>query len=296
MKRIDIPLPIVCALIAEQFPKWSGLPIRKVDCNGWDNQTFHLGSDMLIRLPSAESYAAQVLKEQKWLPKLAAHLSVPIPEPLAKGRPSKVYPWDWSVYRWLEGESANALSIESLDLNTLSIQLAQFLKELQNIGSSEGPPPGAHNCYRGAHPSVYDSEIRSAARNLSDRVDEKVVTAIWEEALSSDWGHSPVWIHGDFSAGNILIQEGRLSAVIDFGCMGVGDPACDLVIAWTLLDVGSRSVFRSHLNLDPKTWARARGWALWKALITLQSSLEDQKIAEEQKRVVQQILRDPYFE
>lgn len=263
----EITLSLVIDLISEQFPQWAHLPIRPVKLSGWDNRTFHLGEEMSIRLPSAEGYAPQVQKEQKWLPGLASHLSFPIPELLAIGQPSKNYPWNWSVYRWIEGENADVLHAD--DLQQFASQLAQFLNELYKIDATGGPLAGAHNYYRGGSPSVYDGETRSAIAQLQDFIDVDTVTNVWEKALSSKWSNSPVWIHGDFSVENILVKDGRLAAVIDFGCMGVGDPACDLVIAWTFLTRESRKIFRSHLGLDPDTWARARGWALWKSLITL---------------------------
>ncbi|OIO58847.1 MAG: acetyltransferase [Verrucomicrobia bacterium CG_4_10_14_3_um_filter_43_23] len=271
MSEIKITLSLVTELIAEQFPQWAHLPIRPVASGGIDNITFRLGEGMLIRIPSAEGYVAQVQKEQKWLPVLAPHLSLHIPEPLAMGQPSKHYPWNWSIYRWIEGASANMLCVDNLHLERLALDLAQFLNELHTIDLTDGPSPGAHNYYRGAHPSVYDTETRSAIKELQGIIDSCAATAVWEKAINSTWDKKPVWIQGDFSSGNILIKEGRLIAVIDFGCMGVGDPACDLVIAWTLLKGASRQIFKSHVQLDSDTWTRARGWALWKALITLVS-------------------------
>lgn len=224
---------------------------------------------MSIRLPSAESYAEKVQIEQRWLPRLAPHLSCKIPKPLAMGQPSTDYPWNWSVYQWIDGESANTLTIDEAHLPHIASQLAQFLIELQTINATEGPIPGPHNFYRGGSLSVYDAETQSALAQLHDFIDIKTATDIWQKALFSQWNNNPVWVHGDFSAGNILINDNRLTAVIDFGGMGVGDPACDLVIAWTFLKNESQEIFRSSLHFDADTWARARGWALWKALITL---------------------------
>jgi len=290
-----ITLSLVTDLIAEQFPQWAHLSIKAPELSGCDNRIFRLGEEMSIRLPSAEKYAPQVQKEQKWLPILAPHLSFRIPEPLAMGQPSKNYPWNWSVYRWIEGESATPLLID--DLQLFASGLAQFLNELHKIDPTDGPLAGAHNFYRGDSPSVYDAETRSAISQLRGFIDVNAVTSVWEKAISSKWSNNPVWIHGDFSAENILVKDGRLAAVIDFECMGVGDPACDLVSAWTFLTKESRKVFRSHLSLDPDTWARARGWALWKALVTI-APLEDKTCSEalREQHLIDEILNEHEFE
>lgn len=290
---MEITLSLVTDLIAEQFPQWAHLPIKPVTISGWDNRTFRLGEEMSVRLPSAESYAPQVQKEQKWLQLLAPHSSFIIPTPLAMGHPSTIYPWNWSIYRWIEGENMNMVFVDDLQLQLIASHLARFLNELHTIDIPGGPLAGPHNFYRGAHPSVYDTETRSAIAELSNLININAVTSIWEKAINSKWRKNPVWIHGDFAAGNILIQEGCLAAVIDFGCMAIGDPACDLVIAWTFLKNESRKVFKLHLDLDPDTWARARGWALWKALITL-VSLKDKTGCEAmlQQQIISELLND----
>ncbi len=295
--KLEISLSLVASLIAEQFPQWANLPIKPVELSGWDNKTFRLGKEMLIRLPSAAAYALQVQKEQKWLPILAKHLSFTISKPLALGQPSKNYPWHWSIYRWIEGESANTLSIAELPLQQIALQLAQFLNELHTIDTNGGPLPGPHNFYRGNSPFVYDAETKAAIAQLQDFIDVDAVTSVWQKAVKSKWHKKPVWIHGDLSAGNILIKDNQLAAIIDFGGMGIGDPACDLVIAWTFLTKESRKVFKKHLNLDPDTWARARGWALWKALITL-AALQDKNCPEaiKQLHVINEILEEHEFE
>lgn len=296
--KLEIPLSLASSLISEQFPHWAHLPITTVPLSGIDNKTFRLGEAMSIRLPSAPGYAPQVEKEQKYLPLLAPHLSFPIPEPLALGQPSNLYPYHWSINRWLPGESAESLLLKNpanpnIDLPLLSSQLAQFLNELHKIDPTTGPTPGPHNYFRGASPEVYDTETRAALAQLNNLIDVQSVTNLWEKALNSKWTKKPVWIHGDFSSGNILIQNSCLSAVIDFGCMGIGDPACDLVIAWTLLTKETRKIFASILSLDSNTWARTRGWALWKALITI-ISLKDKDSLEAQKnlQIIAELIND----
>lgn len=252
-------------LIAAQFPQWRDLSIRSVAIGGWDNRTFHLGDNMLIRMPSAEEYAANVVKEQKWLPILAPHLPLPIPEPLAMGKPGEGYPWEWSVYRWINGDTAAAAHI--VNLCDFATSLAQFLIALQRIDTSNGPVPGVHNFYRGGALATYDAATRQAITVLRDKINFGLATEAWEAALTTTWNRLPVWVHGDISAGNLLVQNGQLSAVIDFGGLVVGDPACDLTIAWTMFRNESREIFKSILSLDADTWARGRAWTLWKALI-----------------------------
>lgn len=291
--QLEIPVQIVTELIATQFPEYANLPIKAVEPNGWDNRTFRLGKELSIRLPSAERYAVKVPIEHKWLPKIASKLSIPIPKPIAIGKPNKNYPWNWSIYGWIEGQSANVLSLDDKTLEKLGCQLADFLNELQAIDSSNGPPSGEHNFFRGASPIVYDAETRSAIDTLEGYIDAVKATSVWELAISSKWNAKPVWIHGDFSAGNILVKNNQLAGVIDFGGMAVGDPSCDLVIAWTLLKGLSRDRFRSILRLDEDTWNRAKGWALWKALITLEA-IEDKTSskAHEQLLIIENILKN----
>ena len=192
---------------------------------------------------------------------------MPVPVPLALGRPGEGYPWHWSVYAWLEGETAaRQRPVDSLHF---ARSLAAFLVALQRIDASEGPPPGDHNFYRGAPLQHYDRETRDAIARLGGSIDAPRAVDAWEAALGSRWRQPPVWLHGDISPENLLVSGDELGAVIDFGCCGVGDPACDLVMAWTFFGPRERAAFRAALPLDSGTWARGRGWALWKALISL---------------------------
>lgn len=282
---------LAARLVASQFPQWADLPIRPVAQSGWDNRTFHLGETMSVRLPSAARYAPQVELEHRWLPELAGRLPLPIPAPLARGAPGEGYPWPWSVCGWIEGETALAAGVE--DLGRFATELGGFLAALQRIDARGGPEAGPRSFHRGDRLGVYDDQTRQALAALDGRIDTDAATAVWEEALSTTWEAAPVWVHGDVAPGNLLVRDGRLSAVIDFGCMAVGDPACDLAIAWTTFDAESRAAFRAALPLDAGTWARGRGWALWKALI-LASGVSGGLKAEAARawRVIEAVLAD----
>ena len=291
MTPAAITAALVGRLIAGQLPRWARLPVTPVEPGGHDNRTFRLGDTMSVRLPSAEGYAPQVEKEQRWLPELSPRLPLPIPVPLAQGVPSAEYPWPWSVYGWLEGE--NAAHVHIADLPQLAADLGQFLSVLHTLEDEGGPAPGPDNFFRGGPLKVYDAETRQALAQLRGEVNNTAAEQVWKAALSATWTAPPVWFHGDVSAGNLLTQRGRLSAVIDFGCAGVGDPACDLTIAWTLFSGKSRDTFKASLPADADTWARARGWALWKALITLAESLHTDALkAQAARRVVAEVLND----
>ncbi len=289
--KMDINVSLVGQLVTAQFPQWADLPIKPVEFDEWDNRTFRLGEDMSVRLPSAEWYSRQAEKEQRWLPRLAPLLPLPIPAPLAMGVPADGYPWHWSVYRWLEGESATIERID--DLHRFATTLARFLAALQQIDPAGGPPPGQHNFFRGGPLATYDTETRDVIAVLHGKIDGDAVTAVWEAALKATWHGTPVWLHGDVCAANLLVRRGRLSAVIDFGCSGVSDPACDLTIAWTLFSGESREAFCAALPVDGATWARGRGWALWKGLITLAEHVNTNPLeAGKARRVIDEVLAD----
>lgn len=264
--RTDVTL--VRRLLTAQFPRWADLPVTPVESAGTDNAIYRLGHDMSVRLPRVEWATGQVEKEHRWLPRLAPHLPLTIPVPLAMGVPAEGYPWRWSIYPWLEGDNATIDRIS--DLRQAASDLARFVAALQHIGPTDGPPPGQHNSFRGVPLAMRDARTRAAIRSLEGTLDSKAATAAWEAARRAPpWSGPGVWLHGDLHAGNLLAGHGRLSAVIDFGCLGVGDPACDLMVAWTLLTAEARPVFRAALAVDDATWARARGWALSVAVIIL---------------------------
>ncbi|MEK6733778.1 MAG: aminoglycoside phosphotransferase family protein [Pseudomonadota bacterium] len=292
IKSINITPELAQKLIAEQFLEYASLPITSVESQGHDNRTFRLGDEMLIRMPTDYQYALKVAKEQDLLPKLAPHLSIDIPVPIKMGAPSADYPYPFSIYKWLEGKSINLINKEIIDLDSLAYNLAKFLKELQAIKEVEGPAPGQHNWWRGSNISVYDKDAREQIAKLVGIIDTNKAMDLWIHALNTKWNKPPVWIHGDFAIGNMLMKDGKLSAVIDFGGMGMGDPACDLVITWVYLEGNSREIFMREMNLDENTWLRAKAWALWKATFVL-CELEDKNSNEaiEQRRIIGEVLK-----
>jgi len=279
-----IDVDIVRRLVRAQFPEWAHLAVEPIVPGGWDNRTFRLGDAMMVRLPSAASYALQVEKEQEWLPKLAPPLPLPIPAPLAKGAAGEGFPFSWSIYNWLPGEPATEGRVG--DMVTFARDLADFLIALRGADASGGPLPGQHNFWRGGPLNVYDQETRDALAALAGKIDVKAATSVWDRALASSWNGPPVWFHGDIAWGNLLVSNGRLCGVIDFGTSGIGDPACDLAITWTFLAGESRAAFRNALDLDDETWARGRAWTLWKALITVAGHDANQREAEKAWRIL----------
>ncbi|RIQ18334.1 aminoglycoside phosphotransferase family protein [Jiangella rhizosphaerae] len=286
----EIDAELIAGLIADQFPQWARLPVRPVELQGVDNRTFRLGDELSVRLPSARHYREQVAKEERWLPRLAPQLPVPIPAPVAVGRPGPGYPWTWSVNRWLPGETALAAGVGG-DA-AFARDVAAFLRALWSADADGGPPPGTHNFQRGAPVSVYGDQTEEALAELGERIDVAAARKVWDAAVTSPWAGPPAWFHGDVAPGNLLVRDGRLSAVIDFGTCGVGDPACDLALTWTFLDGEARAAFTAAMRpvADDAMWARARGWALWKALITYDSDVL--RVRAEARRVVAAVLAE----
>jgi aminoglycoside phosphotransferase (APT) family kinase protein len=293
MSNFNITLELAKKLIATQFPKYADLTVTEVEQQGHDNRTYRIGDDMLIRMPTAESYALKVPKEQELLPKLAKHLSIAIPAPIKMGKSSYDYPYPFSIYRWLEGRSANHVTLDEQSLENLAFELATFLKELQAIIDVEGPGPAQHNWYRGDHVSVYDEGAREQIAKLADIIDGSSALELWERACATKWNKEPIWIHGDFAVGNILIKDNKLSGVIDFGGTAMGDPACDLVIAWTYLSGKARDIFIRAMDLDEDAWLRARAWALWKATFELCNIADkNSPAARLQKKIIDEVINE----
>ncbi|WP_328558671.1 aminoglycoside phosphotransferase family protein [Streptomyces coelicoflavus] len=263
----DLDDRLVRRLVEGRFPQWTGLPVRRHPSGGTVNAMYRLGEDMVVRLPLVEGGVADVATEREWLPRLSPLLPTAVPEVLGEGGPAEDYPWPWSVYRWLPGEIPEAGGLT--DPVSLAGDLAGFVTAMRSITLPDAPA-----AYRGGPLAALDESTRAALDELrglpGEDVDCDALTEVWEDALRAPaWDGPPRWLHADLMPGNLLVTGGRLSAVIDFGCMGVGDPACDLFPAWNLLPAGAREVFREALGVDGATWRRGRGRTLSQALIAL---------------------------
>ena len=261
--ELAIDADLVARLIAAQFPEWASQALEPLYPSGTDNAIFRLGDDKAVRLPRIDGAVGQVEKDRLWLPALAPQLPFEVPELLATGVPSDAYPWAFGVYRWLEGEPFAADRVgEALDVAT---DVARFLQALRRI-DTHGAPASS----RGGPLAPRDDAVRRAILALAGRIDTRGAIRSWEAALRAPaWNGSPTWLHGDLMPGNLLFVERRLSAVIDFSVLGVGDPAADLMVAWWLLTAETRPQFRAALAVDEASWTRGRGWALSCALIAL---------------------------
>jgi aminoglycoside phosphotransferase (APT) family kinase protein len=259
--ELDIDVSLVRQLVAEQFPQWLDLPVARVPSAGTDNAIFRLGDDLAVRMPRRQNSTPQIDKEQRWLPRFAPHLPLAIPAPIARGEPAHGFPWRWSVLRWLDGRDGHATA--NADSRDTALSLAAFVTALARIDPADGPPAGPHNFYRGAPLVQRDGYVRRAIAQSAHEIDAKAATRAWDAALAAPpWHGAPTWLHGDLAPGNLLFRNDRLVAVLDFGCLGVGDPACELIVAWNLLSADTRAVYRAALAPDDATWARGRGWAL----------------------------------
>ena len=268
--RVDefaIDAALVGRLLAGQFPQWADRPLRRVASAGTDNAIYRLGADMCLRLPRRPEAVDQVVKECRWLPALAP-LPLAVPKPLGRGAPAEGYPWPWAVYSWIEGETATLDRLD--DPLEAAATLARFITALQAIDATGGPPSGPQNHFRGVPLAQMDGRTRRAIASLAGEIDVQTAGAVWEAALAApSWAAAPVWVHGDIQSGNLLARDGRIAAVIDLGLLGVGDPACDLTVAWMLLPAEARRAFRAALAVDDATWMRGRGWALYAGVIAL---------------------------
>jgi aminoglycoside phosphotransferase (APT) family kinase protein len=263
--EIETDVALVRRLLAGQFPQWAGLAIDPVVSYGTDHDIYRLGDDLAARLPRIGWATRQAAKEAEWLPKLAPQLPLAIPVQLAMGQPAEGYPFEWSVYEWLPGENANG-TID--DLDQAAVDLAAFVRALRQVDSTDAHLRPAHS--RGAPLAELDKDVRRSMAELGDRVDCAAAVHSWEESLNApEWDGTEVWVHGDLLPGNLLVIDGRLSGVIDFGCLNVGDPACDLQPAWNVFAGDSRMRYRAELQVDDASWLRGRGWALYQAVMAL---------------------------
>ena len=282
---------LVQRLLAAQFPHWADLPIAPVESAGTDNALYRLGDDMAVRLPRIHWAVGDIEKDLQWLPWLAPHLPLAIPVPLALGTPAEGYPWQWGVYRWLAGQNATLDRIA--DPHRAATALAEFLIALQQIDTAGGPLASEHGL-RGVSLATRDDDTRGAIAALDGMIDVDAALAVWQTALEApEWERAPVWFHGDLLPGNLLFDQGRLSAVIDFAGMGVGDPACDLMIAWGLFSRESRETLRAALAVDDATWARGRGMALSQAAIFIPYYLDTNPVGvANARRAIAEVLAD----
>jgi aminoglycoside phosphotransferase (APT) family kinase protein len=282
--RIDRAL--VRRLIETQFPRWAGLPLQLIEPAGSDHVIHRLGGDLAVRLPRHAGAIGQAKKEHRWLPLLAPHLPLAIPVPVAVGRPGHGYPWPWSISRWLDGEVA---TVEALaESREAAAAMAGFLGALQRFPLIDAPDDDSQGL------ADRDDATRTAIARVAGAFDAAALTSLWDAALSAPgWDRPPVWFHGDFHTGNLLTMDGRVSAVIDFGGLGVGDPARDMTIAFTLMSSASRTVFRAALGVDDATWARGRGWALATGLNAYCSyAAIDARVAVQTTRQITEALTD----
>jgi aminoglycoside phosphotransferase (APT) family kinase protein len=282
-EEVAVPAELVRGLLAGQFPRWAGLPLAGVPSYGTDNVLYRLGDELLVRLPKIHWATGQIPLEVELLPRLGPLLPVAIPEVVALGEPALGYPWTWAVYRWIEGAQPD------VGTAALARELAEFLMALQRADTA-GARAGAS---RGGPLSLRDADTRAALAQLDDEIDVAAATAAWEASLHTPpWPHEPVWLHGDLLEGNLLVRDGRLAGVIDWGAACAGDPAFDYHIAWSLL-APLRDEFRAACGVDDDTWARARGLALSQALIALPYYLETSPpIVARSRVVVREVLDD----
>jgi aminoglycoside phosphotransferase (APT) family kinase protein len=263
--EIGTDVTLVRRLLAGQFPQWADLSIDVVVSYGTDHDIYRLGDHLAARLPRIGWATKQAAKEAEWLPKLAPHLPLAIPVQLAIGHPAEGYPFDWSVYEWLPGENANG-TID--DLDQAAVDLAAFVSALRRVNATGAHRRPPHR--RGGPLAEGNEAVRQSIAQLGDRIDGDATLRSWEESLNAPpWEGVEVWVHGDLLPGNLLVVDGRLSAVIDFGGLNVGDPACDLQPAWNVFVGGSRARFRAELEVDDASWLRGRGWALYQAVSAL---------------------------
>jgi aminoglycoside phosphotransferase (APT) family kinase protein len=252
--ELDVDESLVRALLAEQFPGWADLPLERAG-DGTVNVIYRLGEELSVRIPRRDGPETEDDLEFRWLPLLAPQLPVAIPRPVARGRPGAGYPWFWSVHTWLQGD---------LPTGPLAVaDVAGLVSALQRIELPAAPEPAYG---RGRPLADRDAYVRAAL----ERVDAPGALELWERAVSAPgWEHEPVWVHADLDRRNVLVRDGRLAAVLDWGGVGVGDPAVDVMVAWKLVDAEERERFRELVGVDDATWLRAQGWVVSQALSAL---------------------------
>ena len=287
---VTIDSSLVLALLQEQQPDLVHLPLIEIG-EGWDNKLFRLGDELIVRVPRRAASAALIELEQHWLPRLARRLPLPVPVPLRVGHPGSGFPWSWSVVPWFPGQSALLESVE--DPATAAVVLRRFLHALHEPAPANAP----RNPWRSVPLRVRAKTLRAHLDQTAGLVDRLAVFELWERVLSTPpWSRAPAWIHGDLHAGNLVVSDGRLSAVIDFGDLCAGDPATDLAVGWMLLPPSVRSIFRSARGecprVDDDTWMRARGWALTLGLAYLAAGRDDERMGALGRATIEAALND----
>jgi aminoglycoside phosphotransferase (APT) family kinase protein len=256
--ELEIDDALVRRLLRDQFPAWAELPLRRVEPSGTDNAIFRLGDDLAVRLPRIDGPTAPGSPELEWLPRLEPLLPVALPVPVAQGAPGDGYPWYWEIHTWVEGDT---VPVERIDAVQGARDLAALVAALQEV-DPDGAPAG-----RGVPLAERDESFRYWLDRFAG--DPRVADE-WERALAAPpWDGPPVWHHGDLDARNWLVRDGRICGVIDWGSMGVGDPACDVMVAWKLHSAAACEAFREALPTDDATWVRARGWVVSQAVAIL---------------------------
>ena len=284
--EVHIDTALVEQLLATQFPKYADLPVSAVRSTATVNAIYRLGDDLSVRLPRVEEWTKDLDKEWYWLPRLAPHLSLRVPEPVVKGHPTRSYSFSWAIYDWIGGQPYSDGLVD--DEQRAARDLAQFVAGLRRIDPT-GAPPGGRKPLR-----ELDAVTRAAIESSRDVIDVEAATAAWEHALGAPaWRGNPVWIHADLLRPNVLVRGGRIHAVIDFGSVGAGDPAADVIPAWAVFGPAGRRTFREALDVDDGTWNRARGFALHQAVLIIpyykESNPDFVALA---RRTVEEILAD----
>ena len=292
--EVTIDTSVVRSLLQEQHPDLAHLPLIEVG-EGWDNKLFRLGGDLAVRIPRRTASATLIEHEQRWLPRLAPRLPLPVPAPLRVGRPGSGFPWSWSVVRWFPGQSALlAPPPDVATTATTAVALGRFLRALHQPAPEDAP----RNPWRGVPLSARAKTAQADLQQLGGLVDRGAVLGLWERVLSIPaWCGPPLWIHGDLHPGNLLVSGGRLSAVIDFGDLAAGDPATDLSVAWMLLPPSAHQTFFTSAReefdpLDDHTLMRARGWALALGLAYLANSRDDDAMRALGRATIDNVLND----
>ena len=257
---------LVRELLEAQFPQWADLPIDRFPSGGTVNAIYRVGSEFAVRLPLNLTGVGHLERERSWLRFLGPQLPLATPESVGEGAPTADYPFPWSVHRWLEGEP---WCLDTAPDSTASAQdLARFISAFRAIDLGGGP--AGRPADRGRRLADRDGIVQAALAQLTEEIDTTAAAEVWQASAKAPvWEGPPTWFHGDLLPGNVLLADGRLHAVIDFGGVGVGDPACDAAPAWTMFTGASRSAFRAGLDPDDASWQRGRGWALSIALLAL---------------------------